>query len=236
MHMISYLILKNEKIMINTIRSRDYQNFSDYFEAHSSCEREYFNGNEDVSTFGDDEIRESKVEIEVDVELKDLYMEKKIISFQNKAQSGCTKGFNYCRFNLYRKATITLREALFGFHTVTVDHMDGRHLKCKLYAKKGVIKPGTIKRIRGEGMPKSGGENSGNLFIEIKVVFPDSLVTPQPQEAHNTEDVLLLLKSCFPEPVVMAENSTVKACDLLDATLNEISIFFIDIDDSAESF
>jgi DnaJ family protein A protein 2 len=145
--------------------------------------------------------------------LGDLYIHFNIMDWN---------GFKLCRSNLYRKITISLKEALFGFNKVLVTHMDGRQLKCNYPAGRGIIKPGTFKRIPDEGMPKKGGR--GDLFIEFDVDFPDMLEAPQPQPSNSPNAILTQLRSCFPDPVIMIEDGPVKACQLLDATADEVSV------------
>ncbi|KAI8877477.1 DnaJ-domain-containing protein [Backusella circina FSU 941] len=142
--------------------------------------------------------------------LGDLYIHFNIVDWN---------GFKFHRSNLYRKVTISLQEALFGFDKVLITHMDGRQLKCKHPVGKDVIKPGTFKRIPSEGMPKQGGR--GDLFIEFDVDFPDKLELPRVQSWDSKNDILTQLKSCFPEPVVMIEEGPVKDCELFDATEEE---------------
>lgn len=156
--------------------------------------------------------------------LGDLYIHFNILDWN---------GFKLCRSNLYRKVTISLQEALFGFDKVLVTHMDGRQLKCNYPAARGVIKPGTFKRIPDEGMPKKGGR--GDLFIEFDVDFPDRLEMPEPQSSNSPNAILTQLKSCFPDPVIMIEDGPVKACQLLDATADEVSVWTCKIKNVASS-
>uniref|UniRef100_A0A3Q3W1Q7 J domain-containing protein n=1 Tax=Mola mola TaxID=94237 RepID=A0A3Q3W1Q7_MOLML len=80
--------------------------------------------------------------------------------------------------NIIYTATITLKEALCGF-TVNVPTLDNRMmpLPCS-----DIIKPGAIRRLRGEGlpMPKSPSQR-GDLVVEFQVLFPDR-IPPQSRE------------------------------------------------------
>uniref|UniRef100_G3PUN1 Zgc:122979 n=1 Tax=Gasterosteus aculeatus TaxID=69293 RepID=G3PUN1_GASAC len=80
--------------------------------------------------------------------------------------------------NIVYTATITLKEALCGC-TVNVPTLDNRMmpLPCS-----DVIKPGAVRRLRGEGlpMPKSPSQR-GDLVVEFQVLFPDR-IPPQSRE------------------------------------------------------
>uniref|UniRef100_A0A3P8UGW9 Zgc:122979 n=1 Tax=Cynoglossus semilaevis TaxID=244447 RepID=A0A3P8UGW9_CYNSE len=75
-------------------------------------------------------------------------------------------------------AKITLKEALCGC-TVNVPTLDNRMmpLPCS-----DVIKPGAVRRLRGEGLPlpKSPSQR-GDLVVEFQVLFPDR-IPPQSRE------------------------------------------------------
>ncbi|KPP67269.1 dnaJsubfamily B member 5-like [Scleropages formosus] len=80
--------------------------------------------------------------------------------------------------NIVFTAKISLKEALCGC-TVSIPTIDNRviPLPCN-----DVIKPGTIKRLRGEGLPypKSPSQR-GDLIVEFQVRFPDR-IPPQSRE------------------------------------------------------
>ncbi|XP_006796805.2 dnaJ homolog subfamily B member 5 [Neolamprologus brichardi] len=80
--------------------------------------------------------------------------------------------------NLVYTAKITLKEALCGC-TVNVPTLDNRMmpLPCS-----DVIKPGAVRRLRGEGLPlpKSPSQR-GDLVVEFQVAFPDR-IPPQSRE------------------------------------------------------
>lgn len=69
-------------------------------------------------------------------------------------------------------AKVSLRDALCGT-TIHVPTVDGRKIPLNI---SDVIKPGSIKRIQGEGLPypKQPGKR-GDLIIEFTVQFPDRL-------------------------------------------------------------
>ncbi|KAM6902225.1 dnaJ homolog subfamily B member 5 [Xenentodon cancila] len=80
--------------------------------------------------------------------------------------------------NIIYTAQITLKEALCGC-TVNVPTLDNRTmpLPCS-----DVIKPGAVRRLRGEGLPlpKSPSQR-GDLMVEFQVLFPDR-IPPQSRE------------------------------------------------------
>ncbi|XP_010779913.1 dnaJ homolog subfamily B member 5-like [Notothenia coriiceps] len=80
--------------------------------------------------------------------------------------------------NIVFTAKITLKEALCGC-TVNVPTLDSRMmpLPCS-----DVIKPGAVRRLRGEGLPlpKSPSQR-GDLVVEFQVIFPDR-IPPQSRE------------------------------------------------------
>jgi len=85
--------------------------------------------------------------------------------------------------DLFLEHTLTLSEALCGFRFKIV-HMDGRELIVS--SRPGeIIKPGDIKGIPNEGMPRHRNHFlKGNLFISFKLQFPmDGSIAPDAQKA-----------------------------------------------------
>uniref|UniRef100_A0A8B9BZH6 DnaJ heat shock protein family (Hsp40) member B5 n=1 Tax=Anser brachyrhynchus TaxID=132585 RepID=A0A8B9BZH6_9AVES len=80
--------------------------------------------------------------------------------------------------NVVYTANISLKEALCGC-TVNIPTIDGRviPLPCN-----DIIKPGTVKRLRGEGLPFPKAPNQrGDLIVEFKIRFPDR-IAPQTRQ------------------------------------------------------
>jgi DnaJ family protein A protein 2 len=75
--------------------------------------------------------------------------------------------------NLFMKKTISLFQSLTGFEFQLV-HLDGHKLTIKS-KKGGVIPPGTVQVVRGQGMPMGLGTQMGDLYLEYDVVFPKSI-------------------------------------------------------------
>ncbi|NXO51002.1 DNJB5 protein, partial [Aramus guarauna] len=80
--------------------------------------------------------------------------------------------------NVVYTANISLREALCGC-TVNIPTIDGRviPLPCN-----DIIKPGTVKRLCGEGLPfPKAPSQRGDLIVEFKICFPDR-IAPQTRQ------------------------------------------------------
>lgn len=78
--------------------------------------------------------------------------------------------------DLHMKMKISLKQALVGFSR-SIKHLDGRSVEI---TSTEVIKPGTVKRVRNEGMPvRNYPTQKGDLYIEFDVEFPATLSTEQ---------------------------------------------------------
>lgn len=99
-----------------------------------------------------------------DVEAGDV-----IIVLQQKTHESFQRNGN----DLYMPLTISLTEALCGFVYV-LKHLDGRHILIK--SKPGeVITPGSVKGIKGEGMPIYRNPfEKGNLYVKFNIEFPEN--------------------------------------------------------------
>ena len=69
---------------------------------------------------------------------------------------------------------ITLAEALTGFDRVVLKHLDGRGVQVKIDPSTLILKPDQVLRIRGEGMPKKRSDQKGDLYLLVKIKFPES--------------------------------------------------------------
>jgi len=75
--------------------------------------------------------------------------------------------------HLFIKKTIMLKDALCGVEFI-IEHLDGRMIVIKT-ADKEIIKPNTIKIVKGEGMPiRDNPYQKGNLIIQFNIEFPES--------------------------------------------------------------
>lgn len=74
--------------------------------------------------------------------------------------------------DLHVTYTITLLDALNGF-TKSLTHLDGHQVTL---ASGGVIRPGEVRTIRGEGMPHfDHPQRKGNLHVTFLVAFPQQM-------------------------------------------------------------
>ncbi|GAB5034234.1 dnaj subfamily b member 5 [Nannochloropsis oceanica] len=70
--------------------------------------------------------------------------------------------------DLVYTATVPLEQALTGVE-VTIQTLDGRTLK----VSEPHVTPGTVKILRGEGMPlQKSPDRKGNLKVKFNIVFP----------------------------------------------------------------
>lgn len=84
------------------------------------------------------------------------------------------------------KCRISLRDALCGT-TIQVPTLSNRKIPLTLAE---VVKPTTVKKIQGEGLPLSKNpSHRGDLIVEFDIVFPNSI----PQAAKDK------LKDCIPQ-------------------------------------
>ncbi|KAI0127522.1 DnaJ C terminal domain-containing protein [Xylariales sp. AK1849] len=67
---------------------------------------------------------------------------------------------------------VTLAEALGGFSRVVLTHLDGRGIQIT-HPRGKILRPGQVLKVDGEGMPKKRGEEKGDLYLMVKVDFPD---------------------------------------------------------------
>lgn len=69
---------------------------------------------------------------------------------------------------------ITLAESLCGFARVVVKHLDGRGLLIQHPQPNArVLEPGQVIKVVGEGMPHKKSDLKGDLYLVIKVKFPE---------------------------------------------------------------
>uniref|UniRef100_A0AAQ6ICZ7 J domain-containing protein n=1 Tax=Anabas testudineus TaxID=64144 RepID=A0AAQ6ICZ7_ANATE len=80
--------------------------------------------------------------------------------------------------NIIYNCKISLKEALCGC-TVSIPTLENRIISLPCH---DIIKPGTVKRLRGEGLPfPKNPSQRGDLIVEFSVRFPDR-IPPQSRE------------------------------------------------------
>ena len=102
--------------------------------------------------------------------------------------------------DLSAELKISLMEALGGFNRVVLKHLDGRGIQINRPQGK-ILRPGEYLKVPGEGMPQKRGEAKGDLYLEIRVEFPEdewlkggsayealAKMLPPPPEAIEVEE------------------------------------------------
>ncbi|KAK4189546.1 hypothetical protein QBC35DRAFT_380124 [Podospora australis] len=68
--------------------------------------------------------------------------------------------------------TVTLAEALSGFSRTVIKHLDGRGIHID-HPRGKILRPGQVLKVHGEGMPHKRGEDRGDLYLTVKIEFPE---------------------------------------------------------------
>ncbi|CCU76162.1 mitochondrial protein import protein MAS5 [Blumeria hordei DH14] len=119
--------------------------------------------------------------------------------------------------DLIYHAEIDLVTALAG-GSIFIEHLDERWLSVEILPGE-VISPGSVKMIRGQGMPSHRHHDYGNMFVQFDVKFPQS------NFAVNSE-AYTALKSIIPPTVVPITPPT--------DTMTE-TVYFEDIDPTQQA-
>lgn len=124
-------------------------------------------------------------------------------------------GFERNKDDLMITKTISLQEALCGC-SLEVAHLDGR--KIHITSEKGhVIKPGDVKVVTGEGMPRKVNPHlKGNLYVKFAVEFPSSL-TPE-------QTALITQLFPLPKPASTASGTEMNTEDKDEAILQKADL------------
>jgi DnaJ family protein A protein 2 len=75
-------------------------------------------------------------------------------------------------YDLSAELTVSLGEALSGFSRTVFKHLDGRGIHIERPRGK-ILRPGDVLKVPGEGMPLKRGETKGDLYLIVKVEFPE---------------------------------------------------------------
>ena len=76
--------------------------------------------------------------------------------------------------DLLAQIEVTLAEALCGFSRVVLKHLDGRGIQIQHPQPDArVLEPGQVIKIEGEGMPYKKSDMKGDLYLNVKVKFPE---------------------------------------------------------------
>ena len=75
--------------------------------------------------------------------------------------------------DLSAELNVTLAEALTGFSRVVLKHLDGRGISITHPPGK-VLQPGQVLKVEGEGMPLKKTDMKGDLYLIVKILFPEN--------------------------------------------------------------
>ncbi|PGH04414.1 hypothetical protein AJ80_08525 [Polytolypa hystricis UAMH7299] len=93
--------------------------------------------------------------------------------------------------DLLAELEITLAEALCGFSRVALKHLDGRGIEITHPKTPGaVLRPGQVLKVPGEGMPHKRGDTRGDLFLTVKIQFPEDGWAVDPAALAKLREVL----------------------------------------------
>ncbi|KAF1812846.1 hypothetical protein P152DRAFT_458034 [Eremomyces bilateralis CBS 781.70] len=97
---------------------------------------------------------------------------------------------------------ISLSEALTGFGRVVLTHLDGRGIQIQVDQPAGrVLKPDQVLKVKGEGMPIKRSEGRGDLFLVLKIDFPEDGWLKDAAAIRAVRDVLPK-----PKPAMASDN------------------------------
>ena len=118
--------------------------------------------------------------------------------------------------DLSAELEVTLVEALTGFSRVVLKHLDGRGIHLNHLQGK-VLRPGQVLKIPGEGMPKKRSDEKGDLYLVVKIEFPEDGWT-------KDEGAFSSLQNILPKPKPAIEATEVDELDFeADADIEDVS-------------
>lgn len=118
--------------------------------------------------------------------------------------------------DLSAELEITLAEALTGFSRVVLKHLDGRGIHID-HPQGKVMVPGQILKIEGEGMPLKKTDAKGDLFLVVKIDFPENAWVEDPEAFTNLQKIL-------PKPAPAIEATEVDEVEFdSDADIEEVN-------------
>jgi DnaJ family protein A protein 2 len=120
--------------------------------------------------------------------------------------------------DLSAELNISLSEALTGFSRVVLKHLDGRGIHLN-HPQGKVLKPGQILKIVGEGMPLKKTDLKGDLYLVVKIEFPENGWLEDPAVFSELQKILP-----GPPPVVEATEIDEVEYDS-DADIEDVSSF-----------
>ena len=125
--------------------------------------------------------------------------------------------FTHAGANLSADVHVNLAEALCGFSRILVKHLDGRGIHVKYPQRDdGPLKPGSVIKVAGEGMPHKKSDLRGDLFLIVNIDFPDRQWLMQDQHMAKIQDLL-------PKPEDPIQSETVDEVDYEHADLDDFA-------------
>ncbi|TAQ90254.1 hypothetical protein B7494_g1442 [Chlorociboria aeruginascens] len=109
--------------------------------------------------------------------------------------------------DLSAELEITLAEALTGFSRVILKHLDGRGIHLT-HPRGKVLRPGQVLKVSGEGMPLKKSDVKGDLYLVVKIEFPEDGWTEDETNFASLEKIL-------PPPAPSIEAAEVDDVDLV---------------------
>jgi len=91
--------------------------------------------------------------------------------------------------DLSAELEITLAEALTGFSRVVLKHLDGRGIHLN-HPQGKVLRPGQILKVKGEGMPLKKSDAKGDLYLVVKIDFPEDGWNQDPAAFESLKKIL----------------------------------------------
>ena len=117
--------------------------------------------------------------------------------------------------DLCAEIEVQLFEALTGLDRVVLRHLDGRGISVKIGVEKGrVLRPGQVFKVPGEGMPIKKSEAKGDLYLVVKVIFPEDGWLTDPAAVAR-------LKETLPSPGAPIEAEDVDDVAVEDSSLDD---------------
>jgi len=93
--------------------------------------------------------------------------------------------------DLLAEVEVTLAEALCGFSRVVIKHLDGRGIRIQHPQPKArTLEPGQVIKVAGEGMPHKKSDLKGDLYLVVKVKFPDHAWLADNQAIGKLQELL----------------------------------------------
>lgn len=114
--------------------------------------------------------------------------------------------------DLFYHAEIDLVTALAG-GVIYIEHLDDRWLSVDIIPGEA-ISPGSLKMIRGQGMPSYRHHDFGNMYVQFDVKFPPKNFTSDPAAFDLLRQVLPpTVTSAVPPPEAMSEPADIEDVD-----------------------